>query len=212
MTTRRELFALSGAAFVATALPASAQTAALPLENVTITQIRNATLHVVYGGARFLEDPMLSDRHSWPGFEGTVNSEERNPLAHLPMTKEEIIDVDAVIVTHLHEDHWDEEARKALPEALPIYAQNDADAEIIRGQGFTEVRVLSTTSSFNGVHLIKTGAVMGRRRTMQRSVKFSVRLAASCSRRTEQRPSIWPETQSGRTMLRQLWKPIVQIR
>ncbi len=30
------------------------------------------------------------------------------------MTKEEIIDVDAVIVTHLHEDHWDEEARKVL--------------------------------------------------------------------------------------------------
>jgi hypothetical protein len=38
MTTRSEPFALSVAAFVATALPASAQTAALPLENVKITQ------------------------------------------------------------------------------------------------------------------------------------------------------------------------------
>lgn len=177
MTTRRELFALSGAAFVAAALPASAQTAALPFENVTITQIRNATLHVVYGGARFLVDPMLSDRHSWPGFEGTVNSEERNPLVHLPMTKEEIIDVDAVIVTHLHEDHWDEEARKALPKALPIYAQNDADAEIIRGQGFTDVRVLSTTSSFNGVHLIKTG---GRHGTEAHYAAFGKVLGEAC--------------------------------
>lgn len=161
MTTRRELFALSGAALVAGALPANAQNAALPQESVEITQIRNATLHVVYGGVRFLVDPMLSDRHSWPGFEGTVNSEERNPLVHLPMTKEEIIDVDAVIVTHLHEDHWDEEARKALPKGLPIHAQNDADAEIIRGQGFTDVRVLSATSSFNGVQLIKTGGRHG---------------------------------------------------
>ncbi|MEW9526823.1 MBL fold metallo-hydrolase [Agrobacterium tumefaciens] len=126
-----------------------------------ITQIRNATLHIVYGGVRFLVDPMLSDRHSWPGFEGSVNSEERNPLVHLPMTKEEIIDVDAVIVTHLHEDHWDEEARKVLPKTLPIFAQNDADASIIRGQGFSDVRVLSGTSDFNGVQLVKTGGRHG---------------------------------------------------
>lgn len=156
MTTRRELFALSGAAFVASALPAHAQNAAAPQASVSITQIRNATLHVDYGGVRFLVDPMLSNRHSWPGFEGTVNSEERNPLVHLPMTKEEIIDVDAIIVTHLHEDHWDEEARKVLPRSLPIFAQNDADAETIRGQGFSDVRVLSATSSFKGVQLIKT--------------------------------------------------------
>lgn len=161
MTTRRELFAFTGAALVASALPASAQSAAVPQGSVKITQIRNATLHIIYGGVRFLVDPMLSDRHSWPGFEGTVNSEERNPLVHLPMTKEEIIDVDAVIVTHLHEDHWDEEARKVLPKALPIFAQNKADAETIRGQGFSDVRVLSATSSFNGVQLIKTGGRHG---------------------------------------------------
>lgn len=161
MTTRRELFALSGAALVASAFPASAQDTAAPQGSVKITQIRNATLHVVYGGVRFLVDPMLSDRHAWPGFEGSVNSEERNPLVHLPMTKEEIIDVDAVIVTHLHEDHWDEEARKVLPKALPVFAQNDADAETIRGQGFSDVRVLSATSSFKDVQLIKTGGRHG---------------------------------------------------
>ncbi|MDA5241556.1 MBL fold metallo-hydrolase [Agrobacterium radiobacter] len=160
MTTRRELFVLSGAALVASALPAGAEVAA-PQDSVKITQIRNATLHIVYGGVRFLVDPMLSDRHSWPGFEGSVNSEERNPLVHLPMTKEEIIDVDAVIVTHLHEDHWDEEARKVLPKTLPIFAQNDADASIIRGQGFSDVRVLSGTSDFNGVQLVKTGGRHG---------------------------------------------------
>jgi L-ascorbate metabolism protein UlaG (beta-lactamase superfamily) len=161
MTTRRELFAWSGATLFAGALPVTAQNAAVPQESVRITQVRNATLQIVYGGVRFLVDPMLSDRHSWPGFEGTVNSEERNPLVHLPMTKEEITDVDAVIVTHLHEDHWDEEARKMLPKALPIFAQNNADAETIRGQGFSDVRVLSATSSFNGVQLIKTGGRHG---------------------------------------------------
>lgn len=67
MTTRRELFALSGAALVASAFPAGAQVAT-PQDSVKITQIRNATLHIVYSGVRFLVDPMLSDRHFWPGF------------------------------------------------------------------------------------------------------------------------------------------------
>lgn len=177
MTTRRELFALSGAALVAGTFPASAQIAAASQDSVQITQIRNATLHIVYGGVRFLVDPMLSERHSWPGFEGTVNSEERNPLVHLPMTKDEIIDVDAVIVTHLHEDHWDEAARKVLPKTLPIFAQNDADAAVIRGQGFSDVRVLSDTSSFKGVQLIKTG---GRHGTEAHYAKIGSLLGEVC--------------------------------
>lgn len=161
MTTRRDLFSLSGAAFAASALPASAQDIPAHRSDTTITQIRNATLHIDYAGMRFLVDPMLSERQSWPGFEGTANSEERNPLVHLPLPVEEIIDIDAVIVTHLHEDHWDEAARDLLPRNLPVFAQNEADAEVIRSQGFTDVRVLSETSEFNGVQLIRTAGRHG---------------------------------------------------
>lgn len=161
MTTRRELFAPSGAALAATALAGHAQAAESRQPGVRITQIRNATLHVDYAGTRFLVDPMLSERHSWPGFEGTVNSEERNAMVHLPLTIEEILDVDAVIVTHLHEDHWDEAARNLLPKEIPLFAQNEADADTIRGQGFTDVRILSASSSFNGVKLIKTNGRHG---------------------------------------------------
>jgi len=160
MTTRRQLFALSGAALAASAFGASAKTPAAPADSLRITQIRSATLHVRYGGVRFLVDPMLSDRHAWPGFKGTVNSEERNPLVHLPMPVADILDVDAVIVTHLHEDHWDEGARRLVPKAIPIFAQNDADAATLRSQGFTDVRTLSDTE-FRGVRLIRTGGRHG---------------------------------------------------
>lgn len=68
----------------------------------------------------------------------------------------DIVDVVAVIVTHLHEDHWDEAARDALPNDLPVFAQNGTDADVIRGQGFTDVRVLSESSEFGGLRLIKT--------------------------------------------------------
>ncbi len=129
--------------------------------SATVTQIRNATLLVDYGGVRFLVDPMLADRHALPGFPGTVNSNQRNPMVPLPVPISEIVDVDAVIVTHLHEDHWDQAARDALPRDKPIFTQNDADAEVIRHQGFTDVRALTESSEFDGVRLLKTGGRHG---------------------------------------------------
>lgn len=162
MTTRRQMLTLTGAALTAgMAATATAQQGTQSAIRATITQIRNATLRIDYGGVRFLVDPMLAGRHSFPGFEGTVNSEERNPLVHLPLPVFDIIDVDAVIVTHLHPDHWDEVAQEVLPKTLPIFAQNDSDADVIRGQGFTDVRVLSENSEFNGVQLIKTAGRHG---------------------------------------------------
>ena len=162
MTTRRQMLALSASALAAGAIPASAQAPEVVQEDGSkITQLRNATLRIDYGGVRFLVDPMLAERHAFPGFPGTANDHEANPMVNLPLPLPEIINVDAVIVTHLHEDHWDPAARDALDKALPIFAQNEADAEVIRGQGYRDVRVLTESTQFNGVRLIKTGGRHG---------------------------------------------------
>ena len=78
--------------------------------SVSITQVRNATLQINYAGKKLLVDPMLAKKGSFPGFPGTVNSHLRNPLVELPFEVEKIIEVDAIILTHLHPDHWDQEA------------------------------------------------------------------------------------------------------
>jgi len=108
-----------------------------------ITQIRNATLLVDYAGKTLLVDPLLAERGAYPGFAGTANSHLANPLVDLPMPLAALFDVDAVLVTHLHLDHWDETARRTLPRALPVFAQNEADAQSIRADGFTDVRPLA---------------------------------------------------------------------
>jgi L-ascorbate metabolism protein UlaG (beta-lactamase superfamily) len=74
---------------------------------------------------------------------------------------DEILGVDAVIVTHTHPDHWDEAAVQAVPKHLPLFAQNEADADLIRSQGFADVRVLTEASEFNGVALSKTAGQHG---------------------------------------------------
>lgn len=132
-----------------------------PLE-LELQQIRNATVKITYADTTFLIDPMLAKKGSYPGFENTYRSELRNPLVDLPMSVEEVMaGVDAVIVTHTHLDHWDDAAQELLPKDLPLFVQNAADAEIIRGQGFTDVRILDDHAKFGGVKLTKTGGQHG---------------------------------------------------
>ena len=143
----------------------------------TITQIRNATMRIDYAGSRFLVDPMLGERHSFPGFPGTMNSEELNPLVHLPLPLADIVDVDAVIVTHLHPDHWDETARNALLGDIPVFTQNEADALAIRNQGFSDVRVLGADTTFGDIRLTRTS---GRHGTEAHYAVLAERLGEVC--------------------------------
>jgi L-ascorbate metabolism protein UlaG (beta-lactamase superfamily) len=121
-----------------------------------IKQIRNATLLIEYAGTRFLVDPMLAPKGAYPGFEGTANSHLRNPLVDLAVPIEEIVDVEAVIVTHTHQDHWDDAAVARVPKDLPLFAQNQKDRSVMESAGFSDVHVLAEGTTFKGVSLTKT--------------------------------------------------------
>ncbi|CAB3831726.1 hypothetical protein LMG26686_00971 [Achromobacter mucicolens] len=154
--------ALSFSTSAALAQAPMAQASAATSKLVKLQQIRNATVKITYAGTTFLVDPMLSKKGTYPGFEKTYRSELRNPLVDLPMSVQDVIaGVDAVIVTHTHLDHWDDAAQAQLPKDIPLYTQNQADATLIRTQGFTNVRVLSDKAKFGAVTLSKTGGQHG---------------------------------------------------
>jgi|TARA_R110001592_G_scaffold145195_1_gene368735 L-ascorbate metabolism protein UlaG (beta-lactamase superfamily) len=123
---------------------------------MNIRQIRNATLVIEYAGKRFLTDPWFGPKGDFPGFDGTPNSHIRNPTVDLPVPIEELLDVDAVVLTHVHPDHWDDHAARALPKDIPFFVQHPGDREIIKAAGFTDVRMLTGNPEFDGVKLIKT--------------------------------------------------------
>ena len=100
-------------------------------EKISFHHIRNATEILTYNGLRILIDPMLAPKSFYPGFEQAPTLEQKKkrlPLVDLPIPIEEIVkDLDAVIVTHTHVDHWDEFAAKAIPKYIPIFVQNASD-------------------------------------------------------------------------------------
>jgi L-ascorbate metabolism protein UlaG (beta-lactamase superfamily) len=130
---------------------------------MNIQQIRNATIVVKYAGKKFLIDPMLAEKGTYPPFPNSPRQDQHNPLVNLPTSIDHIIkDTDAVIVTHLHVDHWDEAAIQALPKDIKIFAQNEEDAKEIRTAGFKDVEILQKETTFEGIQLIKTKGEHGR--------------------------------------------------
>lgn len=127
-----------------------------------LTQIRNATLKVEYAGKTFLIDPMLSAKDSFPGFPGTLNSHVANPTVELPLPMSEILAVDAVIVTHTHQDHWDDTAKTVIPKDMLIFTQNARDQWDIQMSWFRNTRALEEHNEFHGITLIKTSGQHGR--------------------------------------------------
>ncbi len=100
-----------------------------------VTLIRNATVLLEVEGQRLLVDPMLDAVGARPAVENTDN-DRRNPLVPLPLPVEDVLrGLDAVLVTHLHRDHFDDGAVRHLPRDVPLYCQ-PADEERLRGYGF----------------------------------------------------------------------------
>jgi L-ascorbate metabolism protein UlaG (beta-lactamase superfamily) len=128
--------------------------------------IRNATLVLNYGGHRWLIDPYFAPRHSLPSFTGN----SPNPLVELPIAPTQIVEgVEAVLVSHLHTDHFDTPAQDLIPKALPLFC-GPAHAGAIRDKGFSTVTTIQETADWEGVHLTRidghhgvgeVGALMG---------------------------------------------------
>lgn len=130
------------------------------------TQIRSALSIVDFANVRFLIDPMLSAKFTMPAVPMTLNCAPGNPTTDLPAnfsTVKSLANVDAVIVTHLHFDHFDDAAKKLLPKTVPVFAQSENDAREIAAAGFTDVRVLEKNGSdFKTVRLFKTDCEHGK--------------------------------------------------
>ncbi len=122
--------------------------------------IRNATLRLKLGGKRLLVDPMLDPAGARDPIEGTPNP-RRNPLVELPEPPAIVIGgIDAILVTHLHQDHLDATAIELLPKDLPLFCQ-PPDADTLRTHGFGDARPVADALDFEGMPITRTAGHHG---------------------------------------------------
>lgn len=125
-------------------------------------QIRGATAIITFGGKKFLIDPFFADKGSTPSIPSPHNT-LCNPLVELPVPIDTLVAVDAIVVTHMHHfDHFDETACNALSKSLPIFVQNEGEAQDMRKLGFCNVTALTDDGiPFEGMTLFRTDAAHG---------------------------------------------------
>ncbi|MEV4954782.1 MBL fold metallo-hydrolase [Paenarthrobacter nitroguajacolicus] len=121
-----------------------------------ITHVRNATMLIEAAGLRILVDPMLGAKGSGGAAPTTAEDKNRNPLVDLKTPLAELVNVDAVIVTHSHPDHWDEAAASLLPREVPIVVQNGSDARMLGNIGFTNAIIMDSPVIFGQATVTRT--------------------------------------------------------
>jgi L-ascorbate metabolism protein UlaG (beta-lactamase superfamily) len=127
---------------------------------MNIQLARHATLLLDYHGKKLLVDPMLSDVGANPPIPKTPN-QLRNPLVPLAVPLDELLQVDALLITHTHEDHYDKAAAEKLPKHLPLFCQ-PKDVKKFQAAGFTDVRPIKKSLSFEGIRISRTNGKHGR--------------------------------------------------
>jgi L-ascorbate metabolism protein UlaG (beta-lactamase superfamily) len=109
----------------------------------TLTWIGNATALIEYGGFTLLTDPnfLHKGQRAYLG-KGVVSTRRHDPAMRL----EDLPRLDAVVLSHLHADHFNRVARAGLPKHTPIVTTRAA-ARTLRRWGFSNAVALDTWQS-----------------------------------------------------------------
>ncbi|AJA67395.1 putative Zn-dependent hydrolase of the beta-lactamase fold [Myroides sp. A21] len=131
--------------------------------NGSIQFIRNATTIINYGGYKILVDPMLSPKGGLISVAGKQNS----PLVDLPIPISEIVEnLDLVLVTHNHFDHFDSDAVKNLNKKTKLLHQ-PADRDTIQKLGFQNAETIYNEIVWKDIKITRVIAEHGTGRIHQ---------------------------------------------
>lgn len=120
-----------------------------------LTLIRSATLRVEVAGHTLLVDPQLDPAGARDAVPDTPNP-RRSPLVDLPVPAAGLVEgVDAVLLTHLHQDHWDATARELIPHGTPLFCQPH-DAERLHAEGFIDARPVHADAKLDELLIVRT--------------------------------------------------------
>jgi L-ascorbate metabolism protein UlaG (beta-lactamase superfamily) len=133
------------------------------IKKPTVQLLRHATLLIEINSKKILVDPMLSLKDEMDPVTNSSNS-IRIPMTELPFRFDELLrllnEIDAVVITHLHRDHWDLAAQKFINKNKLIFCQ-PTDMAKISEQGFTNIKPIEKSLNWEGIEINRTGGKHG---------------------------------------------------
>ena len=127
----------------------------------SLTFVGNATMVLRFGPLTLLTDPNFLHRGQL-AYLGHGLASRR--LTDPALTIEQLPQLDAILLSHMHGDHWDRVAKRGLDRSLPVLTTPKAARALVR-QGFRAAHGLSTwdeqTLQKDG-HSVRVTAVPGR--------------------------------------------------
>jgi L-ascorbate metabolism protein UlaG (beta-lactamase superfamily) len=108
--------------------------------DITVTFIGNATTLLTADGVTLLTDPNFLHRgqHAYLGY-GLLSKRLHDPALDI----DRLPALDAVLLSHMHGDHWDRVAQNGLDRSLPVVTTPHA-AKRLRKRGFAHSVALDT--------------------------------------------------------------------
>lgn len=130
---------------------------------ISVRLLRHATLIIEINNKQLLVDPMLSPKDALEPVPNCGN-EIRIPMVELPVNSSELTtilkEVAAVVVTHLHRDHWDIAAQQLIDKNKLIFCQ-PGDSNTIKSQGFNNVQPINDSFDWEGITIVRTNGQHG---------------------------------------------------
>lgn len=126
---------------------------------LNIQLIRHATVLLSTSDLKLLVDPFLAEQGSLPPF-ALSTPRVKNPLVPLPVNAADLLDVDAVLITHYHVDHFDAVAKSMIPKDTLIFCQ-PADEAALKKDGFQNIVAITTPVDWQGITLSRYDAHHG---------------------------------------------------
>ncbi|MDP4145145.1 MAG: MBL fold metallo-hydrolase [Bacillota bacterium] len=117
--------------------------------------LRHSTFLISIGGKQIIVDPMFMTSGIKSPIPTKKNGKGKsNPLVDLPVSEDELKNIinslDAVLITHMHFDHFYETENITLPRDIPVLCQ-PADADRLNELGFKQVIPIDMNFAWKGI-------------------------------------------------------------